>query len=218
MGYKLTGTGRVWLVVTALCGWFSLAGQFYLNLRSGVAPLPEIIIRYFSYFTLTTNLLVAGYCTVILLGKPDTRLKRFFSRLSTVTAITFYIVIVGVVYNIILRPLWKPEGFQQLVNELLHSVVPLLFLLYWLLSVPRTGLPYKAVLPWMLYPLIYIVFVLIRGAFSGFYPYPFIDVGKLGSSRVLLNAVLFTGAFFMLSFLFVWVSNLRSSPEIRKAG
>src|SRR5450631_3237711 len=141
MNKKTAGIAKAWLAITALCGWFSLAGQFYLNIHSGAAALPEIIVRYFSYFTLTTNILVACYCTIILLGKSDSRLSAFFSRLSTVTAITFYIVIVGVVYNIILRPLWKPEGFQQIVNELLHSVVPLLFLLYWLLFIPKTGLP-----------------------------------------------------------------------------
>jgi hypothetical protein len=110
--------------------------------------------------------------------------------------------------------LWSPEGLQKIVDELLHSVVPLLFLLYWLVFIPKTGLQYKDVLPWMVFPLVYIVLALVRGAFSGFYPYPFVDVGKLGSGRVLLNTVLFTLAFFVLSFIFVWIANRMREGDI----
>lgn len=206
MDKKFTAAGKTWLVITATCGWFALVCQFYLHVSNGTVPLPELVIRFFSYFTITTNLLVAVYCTTCL-SNPDSRLGRFFSRLTTVTAITFYIIIVGAVYNIILRPLWKPEGLQKLVDELLHTLVPLLQLIFWLLFIPKTGLEYKDTLPWMIYPLVYIIYSLIRGGFSGWYPYPFVDVSELGLGRVLLNSVLFTGAFFVLSFLFVWIAN-----------
>ncbi|MFZ5976285.1 MULTISPECIES: Pr6Pr family membrane protein [unclassified Hydrotalea] len=33
---------------------------------------------------------------------------------------------------------------------------------------------------WLIYPLLYLVYILIRGSFSGFYPYPFVNVLQIG--------------------------------------
>ena len=41
----------------------------------------------------------------------------------------------------------------------------------------------------MVPPLLYVVYVLVRGHLTGLYPYPFIDVGALGLKYVLLNAL-----------------------------
>ncbi|HZE85848.1 MAG TPA: Pr6Pr family membrane protein [Puia sp.] len=198
-------TTLAWLAIMVILAWFALATQFKLLIDSGKADLPELIIRYFSFFTILTNILVALYCTVILLS-PRSRPGRYFSRLSTVTAITFYIVIVGATYNILLRFLWNPEGLQKVVDELLHTVIPSLFLLYWLIFIPKTGLKWSAIFPWMIFPLVYIIYSLIRGSFTGYYPYPFIDVSLYGLGHVLLNSVLFTAAFFVLALLFIGVA------------
>ncbi|HMH22866.1 MAG TPA: Pr6Pr family membrane protein [Puia sp.] len=205
MESKPSAAKQVWLAILAISAWFALIAQFYIIVHSAAAELPELITRYFTFFTILTNILVSIYCTVMLLS-PGSRLGRFFSRLTTVTAITFYIVIVGATYNIILRSLWNPQGLQRLVDELLHSVVPLLFLLYWLIFIPKAGLQWKNIFPWMAYPLIYIIVILIRGSFSGWYPYPFLDVTALGLSKVLLHSVLFTAVFFILALLFVGVA------------
>ncbi len=200
---------KTYLSIIALLGWFALAAQLYLNINSHVAPVPELIIRYFSYFTLDTNIIVA-LCSTFLLLSPGSGPGRFFSRASTKTAITIYILIVGLVYNLILRFLWAPQGLQKLVDELLHSVIPLLFVFYWILYVPKQSLQWRNIFPWLIYPFIYAVFVLIRGNFSGFFPYPFIDIAKLGVSRALVNAGGLTLVFFVTSLLFVaiakWVS------------
>ena len=196
---------KAWLAIIAILGWFALAAQFYININSKAAPLPEIITRYFSYFTLDTNIIVALCCSFLLLS-PASGLGRFFSRPSTQTAISIYILIVGIVYNVILRFLWAPQGLQKLVDELLHSVIPLLFVAYWFLFAARQPLQWKQVFPWLIYPFVYAVFVLIRGSFSGFFPYPFIDISKLGLNRALINAVGLTGVFLVTSLVFVAIS------------
>jgi hypothetical protein len=117
------------------------------------------------------------YISVI---KKKSRWGGFFSKPTVITAITLYITVVGATYNLILRSLWKPEGLQQIVDELLHVVVPLLFIFYWLFFAPKMSLRWKDVLPWLLYPLIYVILILFRGGLSGYYPYPFIDVNLLG--------------------------------------
>ena len=113
----------------ALAGWFALVSQFYINITSNASALPELITRYFSYFTILTNLLVTIYCTVLLLN-PLSKTGTFFARYRTSTAITVYILIVGIIYNIILRFIWNPQGLQMLVDKLLHSLIPVLFFTY----------------------------------------------------------------------------------------
>jgi len=194
------------LILLALCGWFALAAQMKLNIGSNAAPLTEILTRYFSYFTLLTNLVVAIVCTSILL-LPDSAIGKFSDSYTTQTAVTTYIVIVGIVYNYVLRPLWKPTGLQKPVDELLHTIVPVLFLLQWIFFVKKNKLQYMALLPWLLYPLIYVIFVLTRGSFSGFYPYPFIDLNNLSILQVFTNSALIAVAVIVVSITLIFIGN-----------
>jgi hypothetical protein len=112
-----------------------------------------------------------------------------------------------------LRNLWHPEGLQLVVDELLHSVIPVLFLLYWLIFVPKGLLQWKNVFSWLIYPVVYIVFVLLRGKSSRFYPYPLINVNDLGYSKVLLNCCGLFIAFLLLSLLFIAIAKMMSGAR-----
>ena len=195
---------KIYLALIAVLGWFALIVQFYLNLNSGVAPAFEIIIRYFSFFTLISNLLVAICCTALIFLPVGS--KQFFSRPQIQTAITLYILIVGIIYNIVLRSLWEPKGMQLVVDELLHSVIPVLFFIYWFLLVPKQQLQWSIFWPWLIFPLAYLAFILVRGSFSGFYPYPFLEVNKLGLSWVLLNSVGITVVFLVISLILIGIA------------
>lgn len=200
------------LLLGAICllGWFALIGQFYLIILNRGTSIPEIVIRYFSYFTILTNILVAICCTILLTNR-NSKIKSFFLRQNTLTAITVYITIVGLVYNFILRFLWNPQGLQRIVDELLHSVIPLLFIVFWLLIVPKGKLYWKSVLAWLLYPLIYLVFVLLRGIPSSFYPYPFIDVKKIGYPQTFINSSGMLLAFLAISILFLIANRFKKN-------
>jgi len=179
---------RIFLAGGAIIGWTAVSLQLHLILQNRVASVPETVIRFFSFYTILTNILVA-LCFTILLTGTTSRAGHFFGQSKNLTAIAVYIGMVGIVYNLILRFLWKPQGLQRVVDELLHVVTPLLFISYWLLIVSKQTLNWKDVFPWLVYPLVYVVVILVRGAVSGFYPYPFINVGKLGYPRVLFNSL-----------------------------
>jgi hypothetical protein len=171
----------------AAIGWFALALQFRLvlgvNDAAGIA-IGETLIRFFSYFTILTNVLAALVLTGTMLGHRGT----FFSRPSVQAAIASYITIVGLIYVTVLRHLWAPQGLQWLADTLLHYAMPALYVLFWLVFARKETLSFRDILWWLIFPLTYITFVLIRGAPSGFYPYPFIDVSKLGYPQTFLNA------------------------------
>ncbi|MEO8568088.1 MAG: Pr6Pr family membrane protein [Ginsengibacter sp.] len=217
MGNQQAKFRKIYLLILALTGWFALIGQLYIIIQNRTASIPGTIIRYFSFFTILTNLLVAICSTILLLNRKNRWLK-FFSGLKNITAITVYITVVGLVYNVILRFLWSPVGFQFLIDELLHTIIPVLFILFWILFVPKAGLKAKDILPWLLFPFLYVIYILIRGAFTGLYPYPFIDVKELGYSKVLLNSGFLVIVFVVFSLLYVAIDKFfKSSSDFKIA-
>ena len=197
---------QLFLAIGAALGWFAIVFQFYLIIINKTASISETIIRFFSFFTILTNILVA-LCFTFLLFKPGSKWGKFFTRPSTQTALTAYITVVGIIYNIILRFLWSPQGLQLIVDELLHTVIPIWFILYWFIFVPKETLKWN-ILPWLIYPVIYCIYTLIRGAIFGFYPYPFIDVNALGYTKVLINILGLVIVFFVVSLLLVGIAKL----------
>lgn len=187
----------------ALIGWFAVIAQFALMLHSGKAPTGELIIRFFSYFTILTNGIVAVCASVI-----GWRGNGFATQWRW--AIAVYITVVGLVYNTVLRFLWAPDGLRQLVDELLHTVIPVAFVWH-CLAFARVRLGWNAFWIWLLYPLLYLGWVLVRGAASGFYPYPFVDVVQVGYEKVAVNCVLVTAVFVVVSLIYIWISRKRFS-------
>ena len=189
---------RIFLAVLAVLAWFALAAQLYIILRYRTASVGATLVQYFSYYTILTNIMIAWVCTVLFIRREDTS-----GRKKVLTAILVYILTVGLTYNLILRSLWKPEGLQLLADNLLHSIIPLLYLVFWLIFVKKHTLQWNNFLPWLIYPLLYLIYVMIRGAIFGVYPYPFIDVAQIGYPKALLNAVMVTGVIVIFSLLSV---------------
>ena len=206
---NITEVPSWYLTIITIAGWFALVSQLYLIIQNRMVSIPETVIRYFSFFTILTNIIVA-LCVTVLLVKPKSKCGKFFYRPATVTAITVYITIVGIIYNVILRFLWQPQGLQKITDELLHTVIPFLFILLWIFYVSKSELKYKNALAWLIYPLLYVVYTAIRGEITGYYPYPFIDVGQLGYQRVLINSGGLIIAFFGLSLFLVAIGKYMS--------
>ena len=176
-----------------ILGWFAVSTQFVLMLLNRQAGIFETVIRFFSFFTILTNILVACYFTGRVMEKFGRRFPVFRDN-GSLTALTAYIFIVGLVYQLVLRGIWEPTGLQRLVDELLHSILPLFVLVYWSVYSKTEKSTIKNVLRWLMYPIIYILFVLVRGYFSNYYPYPFLNVPELGSEAVGWNIfIIFVG-------------------------
>ena len=178
------------IAATALAGWVGLAIQqyliFYSRWSSGASLLGGLI-NFFSFFTVLTNTLAVVVLSYALVQR-DSAAKRFFLRPAISSGITVSILVVGLAYSLLLRHLWQPEGFQFIADELLHDVMPVLFLIYWWRCVPKGSLRLKHIGAWMIYPLVYFAYALLRGDLLGQYQYPFIDVATLGYPQVFVNA------------------------------
>lgn len=210
---------RRFVIFSATLVWATLGLQLYLTTTQRLAngnTLIDGLVFYFSFFTILANILVALALTLPLL-RARSRFTEFFSRPTVNTAITASIVMVGITYNLLLRHLWNPQGMQLVADELLHVVMPLLFLLYWWLTVPKGLLRWADVLRWTPFPLLYAAYALLRGALSGVYPYPFIDAGQLGYSRVFVNTAGLLFAFIVIALLLIAAGRLRNPAPASSA-
>lgn len=129
--------------------------------------------NFFGFFTMQSNIITAAVLLAAALatfrGRPQTPLLMVARACATT-----YIVIVGIVYNLLLAGL---EGGVSLAwaNWVVHVAFPLYAALDWIVFGDRTALAWKRLWLVLTYPVIWIIVVIIRGATDGWVPYPFLD-------------------------------------------
>ena len=160
-------------------------------------------VRFLTYFTILSNIAVMLVACAAAAGQPG-----FFAQARVRGAVALYIGVTGSIYFFILRHLWQPQGAQWWADTGLHYAVPLAYLAWWLTCVPHGTLRWRDVAGWLLFPLGYVVWVFLRGAWVGEYPYPFIDVAQLGWARVGVNALGVMGVFVVLGLVVVGLDHL----------
>ena len=200
------------MIVVGALAWIGLVLQFYLTFKLSLANGRTVlgaIVFFFSFFTILTNLLIALGTTFSFVA-PRSFAGSFFSRPGVQTATAIYIATVGIVYSLVLRELWSPEGAQKIADALLHDLVPLLHVVRWFFFVPKNTFPWRHAPWWLAYPFAYLVYTLVRGRVVGTNPYPFLDVTALGYGRVLANTFVLLIAFLGIGLLIIGISRGRS--------
>jgi len=199
---------RLAAALIALVCWAGIAIQLvdtYARTQAVVESL-WILLRF---FTIICNLALAISMTVVAAGK---RVPEFVQ-----SGLTLAILLVGSVYVTMLAGLHPLSGSALVADYLLHYVSPLCMTAYWFLLTPHRKLRWRAPWLWALFPIVYLAYVLARGAADGRYPYPFIDIGKIGTERALLNALVIGILFVIAGYLLVWLDRrlplgLRTRP------
>ena len=202
----------IFAAIAALAGWITLVIQFVLLIGNRVTAVPEAILRYFTYFTILTNILAAVTYTAVWINPATGWLKKFVMP-SRISAVTVYMTVVGIIYNTILRNLRPIYGVELIVDEFLHVILPLSILFFWIFFVRRSELKWKMALTWLSYPLGYILLVMLVGALTGFYPYPFADAGKLGYPMALTNGFWVLTGFLVLSLVLIGLGKIKTKKE-----
>ncbi len=195
----MTTTGRTWAALTALIVAVGIVVQLIVTANGTAgffADNPDRVFNVFAYFTIQSNLLLGG-TTFMLALQPDRPQSTLFRtlRLNGVLCIA----VTGIVYHLALADLDDLTVWAAVANILLHTASPVAGVLGWLLFGPR-GMTDPRVVAWsIVYPLLWLVFTLVRGEFVGFYPYPFVSVVEHGYPRVLLNCLLVAVLFLALA-------------------
>ncbi len=184
--HLLTSTIIAVCVVTQLVLTVRGVGVLVDDTGRAVAATPVRVLRFFTYFTIQSNLL-AMTMAVSLVLRPgrDGRIWRILRVASVVgMAVTF------VVYLVALAPILDLHGVAYWTDLGFHIAAPLLTVGGWLLFGPWPRLDRGSVLRFLWWPIAWIAYVLALGALTDWYPYPFLDVETVGYPRTLLNCLL----------------------------
>ena len=102
------------------------------------------------------------------------------------------------------------DGPVSLQSHVLHTIVPLGFLLDWLLFDAHGAFRLRDVPGWVVYPLAYVPVTMTLALVDGFYPYPFLDAAGLGYGGAALNVLGLLVAFSGLGVIYVVIDRLLS--------
>ena len=165
------------------------------------------LANFFSFFTIESNLFAA----IILLYSGNYVLTKHApsSRLNWLRgASTLYMAITGIIFSLLLAGL---ENVQLTAvpwdNTVLHYIMPIAVVGLWFIDPPKQTFSYTKSLIWILFPLGYGVYTWIRGAITGWYPYPFMnpDISGIGGLIVVSISIAIGSA--LLGLILVWRAN-----------
>ncbi len=184
---------RLVALALACLAMASLRAQF--DVLAATTALGPALWLMALFFTVLTNLGVVLHMLAVAWGW----------RISAARAagLVVSIVFVALVYHAVLARLWAPEGLQWWADQGLHSAVPLGTVLWWAVLAPK-GVSRRDMPGWMVWPLVYCAYALIRGAVSGVWPYPFLDADALGWLRVTGNIAVLIALFAALGAGLIW--------------
>jgi hypothetical protein len=197
-------TARLPAALIALACWTGIGIDF--SVRYGEAhQVAAAIWKLIGVFTIFANLAIAVAMTLAATGR----------RLSPTMAggLTLTILLVAIVYAALLAGLHPLSETAHAGSVILHKIVPAAMLLYWLFLIEHRRLGWSAPWLWLLFPTTYLAYALVRGSLEGHYPYPFIDIRKIGLERALANSVAIGAAFVLGGYLLVFVDRRLGSKR-----
>ncbi|WP_394685420.1 Pr6Pr family membrane protein [uncultured Microbacterium sp.] len=207
-----TGWNAARVVIAALIV-VAVGAQFASSVAEAVArgrDVATVVANFFSFFTILSN--VSSAVVIAWLG------LRFFARgrrldvdppaLATALAfVSTYMIVTGVVYNLLLRGIPLQPETVGWSNEVMHVWGPLFLLLDVVLGPARRRLPWSAAFGAAIFPIVWIVYTLVRAPLitnptTGvpfWYPYPFLDPSTGGWGSVVFYIVIIAVAIVALA-------------------
>jgi hypothetical protein len=195
----LLKTAGVVRLLTAASLIFAMGWQITDRLAHNVFRPGE----YFAYFTIDSSMFAAVALAVAgvwaLQGKPETKVLNRV-RLSVST----YAIVVGVVYNALLRGLPGSAAdagyvWPQTPNEILHVWALIFIFLDFAIMTFANPTRFNQIWWVLLFPLTWVVFTIIRGILTGWWPYWFIDPNDPGGLPQMIQYIFGIMAFMLVS-------------------
>jgi len=144
--------------------------------------------NFFSFFTIESNTFAVAVFLLSAFAVTGSRKGRLVEILRG--ASTLYMVTVLIVFDVLLANL--DASLLTAVpwdNTVLHYIIPFAALVDWVMDPPKQRIAFKSTLIWLVFPLLYVAYSLVRGSYVGWYPYPFLDPATHGYGGVAIVSV-----------------------------
>lgn len=160
--------------VLAVLALVAIGQQLFLHVRASYS-----LLNFFSYYTNLSNLFaILVLLLAVFLPLPGSSTAREVMRY--VSAVNM--AVVGIVFAVLLRDV-DLGSLLPWVNFVVHYVMPVAIVLDWVLQPPRAGLKAGHLVLALVFPAVYLGYVLLRGAANGWYPYPFLNPANVDGYR-----------------------------------
>lgn len=194
-------------LLIAVVATITLLARFYLRWEQSTSALAALSYMA-QYFTLLTNTMTLVLMVWIASG-------RYVSPRVT-RAVVIAIVCVGLFYHALLAHLVNLSGFELWADHGTHTFVPILSGFWWIFLAPKPRVRASDIPVWMAWPLIYSIYILVRANFSGFYPYPFLNLPELGLAGLATNVAGLMFAFVVVGLVLTGLGRVLSSKALRE--
>ncbi len=157
------------------------------QLTNSVSSNPSFsLTNFFSFFTIESNIFIAVVFGLLVSSHFTENVVKHGDFLRG--AAIFYMITTGVIYTLLLRNV-NVQVPLPWVNSVLHYIVPLIAIFDWIYNPPRPALRFERALYWLIFPLIYFIYSLIRGIFTDWYPYPFMNAKLHSYSEIAISSI-----------------------------
>lgn len=202
-------------IVAAIVGQLLTSLHFWAG--RGVTNTGSNVVNFFSFFTIESNIaaaivLVIGACLLLSRRSED---PAWFQ--ATRAAAVSYMVVTGIVYNLLLRGIELPQGATLgWSNEIVHAVAPAYLLIDWLFAPGRRPLDARRIGGILVFPIVWVLYTLVRAPFvvdqvygtDYWYPYPFLNpnTSAQGYWSVAFYVVLIAAVIGLVAAGVLWIS------------
>lgn len=147
--------------------------------------------NFFSFFTVESNIIAASALFVGAFALLIHERPRWVDALRGAAAL--YMLITGIVFSVLLSGL-DPNILTAVRwdNTVLHYIMPAVLVIDWFIDPPKHRFVFSKAMYWLVYPISYVVYTLVRGVFVEWYPYPFLDPATNGYAGVFIVSVCIT--------------------------
>lgn len=191
---------RVWYrVALGLLALAAVTAQFIHSARTHeLNP-----VNFFSYFTNLSNIIGGAVFVYSGLRKTESVFVDLVRGAATV-----YLATTGVVYNLLLTEADALGVVLPWVNFVIHLLMPIAAVVDWLARPPNHQLWMRQTWVWTVFPIAYLIYSLIRGAVTGWYPYPFLNPATVnGYGGVAAYSVAIAVGIVALVYGVTWIGN-----------
>lgn len=137
---------------------------------------------YFSQYTTQTNLFASALLLMSAVFLSKNRTSRILEYLRG--ASTVYLVTTGIAFGLLLTKYITNVTDIPWSNFTLHYIMPAAIIIDWFLDQPKAVIYFKKALTWMIYPIAYIIYTMVRGAVTGVYTYPFLNPDNSSLAKI----------------------------------
>jgi hypothetical protein len=111
-----------------------------------------------------------------------------------------------IAFAVLLADVYSPQGLDLTLSTITHYIIPVAFILDWVLFEKKGVYRWRYAIDWLLYPLLYFIYAMAYAAVTGQYLYPFFDLNTLGAGGIALQTSFLLAMFLILASFYILVN------------